>query len=260
MKPLSFAQDVKHPPIFQTTARYEHDEIGRDTAEVEDVIFIIEPRLLIRECLARALHHMSRNGTVRAFSSVAEWQTFDKRNLPKAVVLFSLGNHIRSRTEIDSELALLAHSESTLQVVLVSENEDAIHILEALDSGARGFIPMTVPLEVAFEAIRLVRAGGVFVPASSLIASRRSIEEASTPPLRYNGMFTERQTAVVEALRQGKANKIIAYELNMRESTVKVHIRNVMRKLKAKNRTEVAYLTQELFGGQREVGLETSAG
>nr|WP_246482341.1 LuxR C-terminal-related transcriptional regulator [Methylopila capsulata] len=57
------------------------------------------------------------------------------------------------------------------------------------------------------------------------------------------GRFTARQAAVVDALRQGKANKIIAYELNMRESTVKVHVRNIMRKLKAKNRTEVAFMT-----------------
>jgi DNA-binding NarL/FixJ family response regulator len=48
-------------------------------------------------------------------------------------------------------------------------------------------------------------------------------------------------------LRQGKANKQIAYELNMREGTVKVHIRNIMRKLKAKNRTEVAILASGLF-------------
>ena len=55
-------------------------------------------------------------------------------------------------------------------------------------------------------------------------------------------MFTSRQAAVVEALRKGKANKIIAYELNMCESTVKVHVRSIMKKLKARNRTEVAYI------------------
>jgi len=59
-------------------------------------------------------------------------------------------------------------------------------------------------------------------------------------------MFTSRQTAVIAALRQGKQNKIIAHELNMRESTVKVHVRNIMQKLKATNRTEVAYLTNQL--------------
>lgn len=75
-------------------------------------------------------------------------------------------------------------------------------------------------------------------------------------PTAYNGasqsngtaLLTERQTAVIEALRRGKANKIIAYELNMKESTVKVHVRNIMKKLNAKNRTEVAFLASEMFG------------
>jgi DNA-binding NarL/FixJ family response regulator len=45
------------------------------------------------------------------------------------------------------------------------------------------------------------------------------------------------------------ANKLIAYELNMCESTVKVHIRNIMKKLNATNRTQVAYLTRRFFEG-----------
>jgi DNA-binding NarL/FixJ family response regulator len=55
--------------------------------------------------------------------------------------------------------------------------------------------------------------------------------------------FTARQWDVLERLKQGKQNKIIAYELNMCESTVKVHIRNIMKKLKARNRTQVVLLT-----------------
>jgi DNA-binding NarL/FixJ family response regulator len=64
-------------------------------------------------------------------------------------------------------------------------------------------------------------------------------------------MFTRRQVAVIDALRKGKANKIIAYELNMCESTVKVHVRNIMKKLNARNRTEVAYLANELLQEHR---------
>ena len=45
----------------------------------------------------------------------------------------------------------------------------------------------------------------------------------------------------MEALQRGKANKIIAYEPKMRESTGKVHVRNIMKKLHATNRMEVAY-------------------
>ena len=63
---------------------------------------------------------------------------------------------------------------------------------------------------------------------------------------KSNGLFTARQAAVIDALRQGKPNKIIAYELKMRESTVKVHVRNIMKKLNATNRTQVAYLVTQL--------------
>ena len=63
---------------------------------------------------------------------------------------------------------------------------------------------------------------------------------------KSNGLFTTRQAAVIDALRQGKPNKIIAYELKMRESTVKVHVRNIMKKLNATNRTQVAYLVTQL--------------
>lgn len=62
-------------------------------------------------------------------------------------------------------------------------------------------------------------------------------------------MLTARQIAVGEAIRQGKANKQIAYELDMRESTVKVHIRNIMKKLNAKNRTDVAVKIEEFLRG-----------
>ena len=63
---------------------------------------------------------------------------------------------------------------------------------------------------------------------------------------RPAGIFTTRQTSVAKALRQGKANKIIAYELNMCESTVKVHVRHIMKKLGATNRTEVAYKLSDM--------------
>ena len=56
--------------------------------------------------------------------------------------------------------------------------------------------------------------------------------------------------AVIRALQQGKSNKVIAYELNMCESTVKVHVRNIMKKLHATNRTEVAYLATRLLNGE----------
>ncbi|MGO9420113.1 response regulator transcription factor, partial [Roseiarcus sp.] len=61
--------------------------------------------------------------------------------------------------------------------------------------------------------------------------------------LQPGGILTDREHLVVKAIKEGKSNKVIAYELNMCESTVKVHVRNVMKKFNAKNRTEVAMRT-----------------
>jgi DNA-binding NarL/FixJ family response regulator len=93
-------------------------------------------------------------------------------------------------------------------------------------------------LGIAVEAVRLVEAGGTFVPISAM-SSFQGQDESQ--------LFTARQIMVIEALRRGRANKQIAYELGMCESTVKVHIRHIMRKLKARNRTEVAMMVSNLF-------------
>ncbi len=58
--------------------------------------------------------------------------------------------------------------------------------------------------------------------------------------------FTPRQTEVLKCLWQGKRNKAIAGELNMREGTVKVHVRHIMHKLHAQNRTQIVSLTLHL--------------
>jgi DNA-binding NarL/FixJ family response regulator len=58
------------------------------------------------------------------------------------------------------------------------------------------------------------------------------------PPLQHNFPLTPRQLEVLGRLREGKPNKLIARDLNMTEATVKVHVRQIMRKLGATNRTQ----------------------
>src|SRR5262249_28361716 len=149
--------------------------------------------------------------------------------------------------ETHREISRLSPRGNPLPVILLSDEEDPHHIAGAIGRGARGYITTSVSLDVVVEVLRLVRAGGIFVPATSLIAAGRSCDRIAASDLSCDGLLTARQAAVAEALRRGKANKVIANELNMRESTVKVHVRNIMKKLKARNRTEVAIMTNELM-------------
>ena len=134
-----------------------------------------------------------------------------------------------------------------LPVVILSDGEDLHQIRAAIDSGARGYIPTSLKLAVAVEALRLVRAGGVFVPATSVMtAPQYHVGGPRWGEREQAPAFTPRQAAVVEAIAHGKPNKLIARELNMCESTVKVHVRRIMKKLGAKNRTEVALIANGL--------------
>jgi DNA-binding NarL/FixJ family response regulator len=105
---------------------------------------------------------------------------------------------------------------------------------------------------MVMQAIRLVLAGGVFIPPQVLAEEGTPLslqsESGDSPRPRACG-FTPRQTEVFDLLRQGKSNKLIAYELRMQESTVKVHVRQIMRKLKAINRTHAVFLANSMVAG-----------
>jgi len=217
------------------------DDAGDRGHKHGPVIVVIGERVLVRDCLAQCLQLAYTHHAVVAFSSLAAW--LDQQGdypLPSVILLFTHGRR-RAAANLADEIEALGKVAVSVPVIVVSDVEDGDRIMEALEKGVRGYIPTSMAFSVAIEAVRLVEAGGTFVPVSSLLASRRDTSANG------NNMFTARQIMVVEALHRGKANKQIAYELNMRESTVKVHIRHIMKKLNARNRTEVAVMTSSLF-------------
>jgi DNA-binding NarL/FixJ family response regulator len=224
-----------------SVARRDQCAAVRVAKEVRSSTVVIDRRVLIRDCLVRCLKDSKRNDVILSFSTVEEWLKGGAHAAQGAVIVLCTAE--RTEAEVDRDVALLAQAGTDVSIVILSDREDADIVLDALDKGARGYVTTSMTFDVAVQAIRLVQAGGTFVPARSLIASRDSIGKLLAAPEKpRSGLFTPRQMTVVEALRQGKANKIIAYELNMCESTVKVHVRNIMKKLHAKNRTEVAFL------------------
>ena len=207
----------------------------------DDRVVVIARQTMTREFWARAFRE-ERGISPECFASLDEWADGECATNPSLVVLYQSGIvQTEALAEVERLSAQAAHS----PVVIVSDNEDPNAIVQMLAKKVRGYVPTSFSLHTAMQAMDLVRAGGTFVPASSLIAAHHA-PEAQADVQKSNGLFTTRQAAVIDALRQGKPNKIIAYELKMRESTVKVHVRNIMKKLNATNRTQVAYLVTQL--------------
>jgi two-component system nitrate/nitrite response regulator NarL len=73
---------------------------------------------------------------------------------------------------------------------------------------------------------------------ASLLAA--ALREESMSDQRSHASLTERETAILKCLAAGMSNKLIARELDIMESTVKVHVRNLLKKLKFRSRVEAA--------------------
>jgi DNA-binding NarL/FixJ family response regulator len=217
------------------------------TSVREDIeIAIIDDRPLMCDCFASSLEliepafRIQVYPTLEAFDAASREQT-DRVSIVLLCVMWS-------NTQADYHISRIAHLKATrpsVGIVMLSDIENFDDILKAVESGTRGYIPTSVGLSVAAKAIQLVAAGGTYVPSSVLFHSGQTAKDGQAQAKQQpqsDNVFTSRQMSVIEALRRGKANKVIAYELNMCESTVKVHIRNVMKKLRARNRTEVAYI------------------
>jgi DNA-binding NarL/FixJ family response regulator len=148
------------------------------------------------------------------------------------------------------DIATMKRTFEGIPLIVLSDVDDVHHgkiIRAALQSGAHGFISTrTTSISMAVAAIRFVNAGGTFAPVDLLLPDRVAslAEKAESAPANR---LTHRQMAVLSHLQQGKANKIIAHELGMSESTVKVHVRNIMRKMGATNRTQAAFKAQKIW-------------
>jgi DNA-binding NarL/FixJ family response regulator len=192
-------------------------------------IAMIDEYRLTRECIVRSLKQL--DGTIQ-IASFLDCEDYLQDLSNYEVSLYYAHSRDEWRTVFESISA-------RAPVIILADFDSPDLIIDALENGVRGYIPIasTAP-ELVIEIIRLVRAGGTFAPVNSL--GLRKADQQGVPTTTTAHDLTPRQIAVLHQLKLGKANKIIAYELEMSESTVKVHIRNIMKKMNARNRTEVA--------------------
>jgi DNA-binding NarL/FixJ family response regulator len=217
--------------------------VDRQTSELTTlpVVFYIDRQHLGRDCISVQLAIHLPEWAIKPIGSVLELQIDEDWPLASLVILRTHTTSIADSNVAD-EIAIIGNVMPGLPLVIMSELDDATEVLLAIELGACGYLPASLPLAQTVGAIRLVGAGGTYIPTCVLTASPAA-SRTSSPRAAGPIHFSPRQLQVLALLQQGKQNKIIAYELGMCESTVKVHIRHIMRKLNARNRTQVVMLT-----------------
>jgi DNA-binding NarL/FixJ family response regulator len=115
------------------------------------------------------------------------------------------------------------------RILILSTFEGDVDVQRALAAGARGYLLKSMPPEDLLSAIRQVHAGKKFIPAR---LAAQLAEFLGEDPL------TQREIEVLVEVARGLRNREIAEALNIAEETVKVHLRHILEKLTARDRTE----------------------
>jgi len=133
-------------------------------------------------------------------------------------------------------------------VVIVSGSDELADVQAVLNQGASGFIHKSTAPSVMLSALRLVLAGGIYVPPHAMRQDTAPAPTASAPMATkgWESRLTARQMEVLRLLALGKPNKVIARELDLSEGTVKIHLSAIFRVLDVNNRTEAVLAAQHL--------------
>jgi DNA-binding NarL/FixJ family response regulator len=239
---LKVPDGIRTPPIGNSTFRPvtgTHAQISRNAVISAAMI---DEHSFTREAITRSLQELCHFLEIMSFATCDEClgstRKFD-------VILYHAHESVANHYNNDERLEWVKKLLPVAPVIMLSKVDSVNSIRAAFTMGVRGYIPtVSTTLELAIEIMFLVKCGGAFVPLSGLSSGR--IEPGETPNPITKQQFTPRQMAVIELLKLGKSNKIIAYELEVSQSSVKFHVRNIMQKMNATNRTEVASRAHDL--------------
>jgi DNA-binding NarL/FixJ family response regulator len=214
--------------------------------EPQITVALVGGRRFREQCLARFLEQSGVEIRICAVENLRE----DLLRPDSAIDLAILdtGEHTCRNLGIRTILACINDALPSLPIVVVSDREGWSAALDALNGGARAYFPSSLDPSILLEALRLVQKGGTFIPfevLSSVPVHRKRRQHDAVSRTEIHGL-TPSEQGVLELLKTGQSNKVIARELDIEESTVKVHVRRIMRKLNAANRTQVALVAQRM--------------
>jgi two-component system, NarL family, nitrate/nitrite response regulator NarL len=200
---------------------------------------LIEPNGLSRTALAVLLRTLG-------FDSVEEYPSVDALSRASGTPAADMVLVNFSR-EVGSAELLMKQVRETLpeaKVVILAPDLDVSVLARCMAGGASGYLLGNISEAALRGSLHLVNAGGTVLP-SEIASMLSKLTQPANLPEGYKvrpdeQALSDREIEILRFLVAGEANKVIAQRLNIAEATVKVHVKHILRKTRARNRTQAA--------------------
>ena len=208
-------------------------------------VLLLDDHVLVREAMRGVIAELQPDAVVIEAATCVGGMSLMQQHADVDLVMLDLGLPDRNGFEALEELRVRYPATS---VVMLSGSNDRDSVAAALAKGALGFIPKSASRDVLVNALRLILAGGIYIPPEILIDSQPVSAPASPAERRSPADLglTPRQVEVLALMMQGKSNKLICRTLDLAEPTVKNHVSAILKALGAVNRTEAALAAAKL--------------
>lgn len=143
---------------------------------------------------------------------------------------------------------LLREEVPQAEVIMLTVSEDTNDMLEALRAGVRGYLLKNIETDFLLDSIRRAAAGESVISsqmAGKLADAMRNPQDSLAKAESSLGKLTPREREIIVMLASGASNKEIARTLDLAESTVKIHVQGILRKLNLSSRVQAAVYAVE---------------
>lgn len=217
-------------------------------------VILADDRRLCRECVKLLIETIDPRLDVVEANDVGQIVPLLAEAPGRGVVLYNLV--LADREGIDF-VGTLGKSLGNIPLIVMCDANDSEIMRGVLERGAKAFLPSTTRGPLLVAILHMVIEGGVYAPASMVLdypsnpgesegRTRTNVKREQVIAEKFPAL-TPRQRHVLALLSQGLTNRDIAGSLDMCENTVKAHVKQVMRKLSAENRTQAALMADRLI-------------
>ncbi|MDQ7072305.1 MAG: response regulator transcription factor [Gammaproteobacteria bacterium] len=166
------------------------------------------------------------------------------KQLKPDVILLDL--HMPGTSGLEALQMLTEEVPNTITLML-TVSEDAQDLMQALRSGAQGYLLKNIEVDFLVESIHRAIAGDSVMSPQMSVALIDAVRQpvVKQQPEKQTVKLTPRESEIIVMLAQGESNKSIARTLDLAESTVKIHVQGILRKLKISSRVQAAVYAVE---------------